>query len=339
MPRLQIGSMGIRCAPFVALAAGMFASSAHAQLLISTDDPTLGLWLYAVNQDEWRQVASGPGTAGWGLAADDAAGVVYIASGITLYRMSYQTLVPEFIGLVLPGGSMTGLAYGNGSLFGIKATQPGGLHLIETSTGQSQLLMPIDEAFDFGGLAFNQQDGLLYATNDSSAFSGAGLYRINASTQTITYVTAYLGDTPEPDVDGLAMTPSGRAYLVSDEPGDILSYKIDLNRYQVAIPSPITGEHIFAGAAWAPGLVGVVFCPSDISGSPDPSDPAYGRPDGVIDTADFFYFLDRFVLGDAAVADLTGTPDPGDPGYGQPDGVVDAADFFFFLDRFVEGCA
>ncbi|MBX3364269.1 MAG: hypothetical protein KF866_05825 [Phycisphaeraceae bacterium] len=83
----------------------------------------------------------------------------------------------------------------------------------------------------------------------------------------------------------------------------------------------------------------VLRCPADISGSSDPGSPLYGVPDGRIDSADFFYYLDQFVIGNVAVADLTGSSDPSSPNYGVPDGVVDASDFFFFLDVFVAGCA
>jgi hypothetical protein len=79
-------------------------------------------------------------------------------------------------------------------------------------------------------------------------------------------------------------------------------------------------------------------CTADLSGSSDPNDPAYGVPDGTVDAADFFYYLDQFVAANLAAADLTGSSDPNDPGYGTPDGAIDAADFFYYLDRFVEGC-
>lgn len=83
----------------------------------------------------------------------------------------------------------------------------------------------------------------------------------------------------------------------------------------------------------------VVPCPADLSASSDPNDPGYGAPDGLVDAADFFYYLDQFVTGNASVSDLTGSSDPNDPTYGAPDGSIDAADFFYYLDRFVEGCA
>ncbi|MCC6283767.1 MAG: hypothetical protein IT439_00485 [Phycisphaerales bacterium] len=81
------------------------------------------------------------------------------------------------------------------------------------------------------------------------------------------------------------------------------------------------------------------FCPADLTGASDPNDPSYGDPDGSVDAADFFYFLDQFALGNLGAADLTGSSDPNDPGYGAPDGVIDAADFFYYLDLFVQGCS
>lgn len=84
--------------------------------------------------------------------------------------------------------------------------------------------------------------------------------------------------------------------------------------------------------------VGAALCDADLSGSSDPNDPAYGSPDGAVDAADFFYFLDQFVAGSFARADLTGSSDPNDETYGVPDGLIDAADFFYFLDLFVRGC-
>lgn len=80
-------------------------------------------------------------------------------------------------------------------------------------------------------------------------------------------------------------------------------------------------------------------CPPDLTGSSDPTSPDYGVPDGRVNAADFFYFLDQFASGNLAIADLTGSADPSDPAYGAPDGVLDASDFFFYLDLFVAGCA
>ena len=47
---------------------------------------------------------------------------------------------------------------------------------------------------------------------------------------------------------------------------------------------------------------------------------------------------DLVVAQNLAEADLTGSSDPNDPTYGVPDGAIDAADFFYYLDLFVAGC-
>ncbi len=79
------------------------------------------------------------------------------------------------------------------------------------------------------------------------------------------------------------------------------------------------------------------FCPADISSTSDPTHPAYDDPDGMLDSSDFFRYLDLFASGDMR-ADLTGSSDPGDPSFGVPDGELTAADFFFYLDLFALGC-
>ncbi len=90
----------------------------------------------------------------------------------------------------------------------------------------------------------------------------------------------------------------------------------------------------FRIASAIPGPV----CDADLSGSSDPNNFAYGVPDGNLDSADFFYFLDQFVGGNVEIADLSGSSDPNDPDYGTPDGFLDASDFFYYLDQFVLGC-
>lgn len=105
----------------------------------------------------------------------------------------------------------------------------------------------------------------------------------------------------------------------------------------------IVGQGLFEGRRRAFMLVPCADCGprclADLTGASDPNHPAYGIPDGSLDAADFFYFLDQFVAGNAARVDFTGSSDPSDPNYGDPDGVLDIDDFFYFLDRFVEGCS
>lgn len=71
-------------------------------------------------------------------------------------------------------------------------------------------------------------------------------------------------------------------------------------------------------------LRGCRYSPADLTGSNDPNDPGFGIPDGLIDAADFFFFLDLFVQG-ALRADL------------DHNGVLDAVDFFAYLALFANG--
>jgi hypothetical protein len=45
-----------------------------------------------------------------------------------------------------------------------------------------------------------------------------------------------------------------------------------------------------------------------------------------------------FLPPDSCQADLSGSADANDPSYGVPDGIIDSSDFFYYLDRFVEPC-
>lgn len=137
--------------------------------------------------------------------------------------------------------------------------------------------------------------------------------------------------------DGAAWMPFGegvrfRAIDTDPDVVDIIEFEGDML---------IAGD--FSGAGDVPSAGMAVWgcltpsCIADLTGASDPNDPTYGAPDGVLDAADFLYFLDRFTFGDLGV-DFTGTSDPAHPAYGVPDGVLDAQDLFYFLDAFVAGC-
>ncbi|MFG0326416.1 MAG: esterase-like activity of phytase family protein [Phycisphaerales bacterium JB037] len=79
-------------------------------------------------------------------------------------------------------------------------------------------------------------------------------------------------------------------------------------------------------------------CPADLTGSSDPNDPSYARPDGDTDGDDFFFYLDAFTAADLAVCDFTGSSDPNDPTFANPDNDCDGDDFFYYLDLFSAGC-
>ncbi len=78
-------------------------------------------------------------------------------------------------------------------------------------------------------------------------------------------------------------------------------------------------------------------CPADMTTSDDPSDPDFGKPDGVVNQIDFLYYHRMYQAADPS-ADFTSVEDRTDPAYGIPDGIVDPLDLTYFLERFDEGC-
>ena len=103
-----------------------------------------------------------------------------------------------------------------------------------------------------------------------------------------------------------------------------------------------TIEFYVAGGIWGQsgfsnGLQLVKVCDADLSTTAVPAQAGFGVPDGVLNTQDFFYFIDRFVAGDLGEADLTTLGIPG-PGYGQPNGIINNEDFFYYLNLYSVGC-
>lgn len=94
--------------------------SANAQLIVGVDDPATPVYGLNVNGGSWTALFT-PGTSDvWGMAADDASGILYYNSGTSLYKVPYNTLVPELVGLINVGGtnkSMVSLAFANGVLY------------------------------------------------------------------------------------------------------------------------------------------------------------------------------------------------------------------------------
>ena len=155
------------------------------------------------------------------------------------------TLVGEFT--TQEGGDQTiqGLAFGNGTLYGSDTagnavnSTPEGIYTIDSS-GVTTLVLDLtvnDEEgiYDIGGIAFNPVDGLLYGTNDVAFTTDLmrGLVAIDIAAQTVTLVAEYPNN--ETDIDGLAISDDGIAYLIDDDNsnpsgGGGLFYSYDLSQ-------------------------------------------------------------------------------------------------------------
>lgn len=128
------------------------------------------------------------------------------------------------------------------------------------------------------------------------------------------------GRRPTRGIDNMFVMPGG--FTINDSFYDEAGYTIDASDHK-----PLYAEVTLLG----------IECPADLTGSIDPNDPGYGIPDNIVDSTDFFFYLQLFAASDPD-ADLTGSVDPNDPAFGVPDGVIDAADFFYFLMLFEQGC-
>ena len=258
-----------------AAAVACCATSASAQLVVGVDDTTVPAYLYDFTGGVSPGVTPTPinlGLQHWGLAVDDPARLLYTLNGTILTTLTYdQVLAGNGSGAsstINVGGtsiSMVGLAYGGGTLYGVRniggdgGATPEAIYSIDPTTGNATVVLDfLSTDYDFGGLAFNPADGLIYATNDDGIATGdptdRGLYTINPTTGAINFIAAYPGT--ETDLDGLAVG-GGYAFLIGDGPAgdDIYAYNLTTNQYEFTIPSPFIAGEVFSGGTWAPGLI------------------------------------------------------------------------------------
>jgi hypothetical protein len=225
---------------------------ASAQLIVGVDEPSVQAYGYDLSTETWTPLFDGYEI--WGLAADDAGRMLYFNDGVDLFKVPYDTLVPEFVATITYDGSsssMVGLGYFGGKLYGTKNISTEAVYEIDPGTGVAELKWAYPTAFDFGGIDMDE-GGTLYGLSDAG---GAGLYEIDFENQLTQFIVGY-PDPNETDLDGLAVG-GGRAYFVTDDydPGLIYVYNFGLADFEDPIPAPWTTSEIFAGGAWAPGLI------------------------------------------------------------------------------------
>ena len=138
-----------------------------------------------------------------------------------------------------------GLAMSGGVLYGSYAggTAEDGIWIIDTGTLSATLVYPFSDSIS--GIDAHPYTGEIYGVNDTSA----ELVLINVSGNSMSPVTDYpLGALA--DMDGLAISHDGRAYLVTDEPGSIYVYNFDTASYESPLTAPWTSGDTFSGGAY-----------------------------------------------------------------------------------------
>ncbi|MEZ4767460.1 MAG: hypothetical protein R2844_03435 [Caldilineales bacterium] len=237
--------------PAPATAATSFSLGGDYPLFMGVDDSTVPAYLMDVTNS--ATVQAFVGTEVWGSAYDPVSDKVYFNDGSTLYEWPVGGTV-NLIGTIAdPTGAtqvMVGLAFYNGQLYGTKNIANEAIWAIDTTTGVATVFIDyVDADLDCGGFSADPNDGTFYCTNDDSTPYGAGLVIINPDAS-VTPVAAYpAGQT---DIDGLAVSDDGYAYLVIDEPGNIYVYDLVGGAYVTPLTAPWTSSEVFSAGAWIP---------------------------------------------------------------------------------------
>lgn len=187
----------------------------------------------------------------WGAAFDALNNLVYFNNGSNLYQWPVggtASLLGTMVDSMGNSQSMVGLAFHNGVLYGTKNIANEAVYIIDPVTLVAAVYIDYADAdYDFGGLAADPRTGQLYGTNDDATPHGTGLFRINPN-GTATFIAPYpAGQT---DIDGLAISHEGRAYLVTDEPGFIYVYNLVTGAYTAPLNNPWTSAEVFSSGAW-----------------------------------------------------------------------------------------
>jgi energy-converting hydrogenase Eha subunit F len=152
---------------------------------------------------------------------------------------------------------MVALAFYDCVLYGTRNVANEAVYAINTTTFVATVFIDyVDADYDFGGLGVDPNTGEFYGTNDDLTPFDRGLFRINMD-GTGTLIAPYPDS--QTDIDGLAVSNDGFAYLVIDEPGSIYVYDFGGSAYVTPLTNPWTTSEVFCGGAWIYEASGAFF--------------------------------------------------------------------------------
>lgn len=225
------------------------APSTDYPLFVGVDDTTISTYRIEPSTNAFQPQFTGFQV--WGAAYDQVNNKVYFNNGSTLYEWPVGGAVTTLGTITDPGGatlSMVGLAFYNGVLYSVRNIANEAVYSIDTTTRVATVVIDyVDADFDLGGFAADPNTGDFYATNDDTSPNGSGLFRINPD-GTGTLITPYPAG--ETDIDGLAVSHDGRAYLVTDQTGSIYVWDFGTAAYVTPLTNPWTTSEVFSAGAW-----------------------------------------------------------------------------------------
>jgi hypothetical protein len=196
------------------------------------------------------------GRAVWGATYDVVNDRVLFTSdggvgGDLLYQWNPDGGAPTLVGTITITDTGTpfridGLALSNGVLYGSRAAgAQDGIYLIDSNTLSATLVMSTTDSIS--GIDADPNTGTIYGVNDTIT----SVVEIDVTGGMITPVISY-PDPAETDIDGLAIGPNGRAYLIPDDPdpGLIYVYNLNTDSYEAPLKAPWVGTDIFSGGAF-----------------------------------------------------------------------------------------
>ncbi|MCL4263291.1 MAG: DUF4397 domain-containing protein [Anaerolineae bacterium] len=214
-------------------------------LFVGVDDVTIPAYQIDVITNGFLPAFTGAQV--WGAAFDEVNNIVYFNSGATLYEWPVGGVINQLGTITDPGGatqSMVALAFYNGQLYGTKNITTEAIWTIDPATQIANIHIVYPTTHDMGGFAIDPNTGEFYATDDGNLDS---LVRINPD-GTVDPIAPYpAGQT---DIDGLAISHDGYAYLVTDEPGFIYVYDFGAGAYTTPLNNPWTTSEVFSAGAW-----------------------------------------------------------------------------------------
>jgi hypothetical protein len=232
------------------LAAPVSPAASEGRLFIGVNDHNVPAYVGNLTTNTFTPVFSQ--TKVWGAAYDPDQYRILFTNAYSLWQWPIGG-APSFLGIItIDGepGTMSGLAYHDGTLYASRIIGTENIYAIDLATLEATVAITINTSIierDLGGIDIDPGSGTLYATNDAPA--RRGLVRIDPD-GTITVVAPYPDG--EFDLDGLAVG-GGNAYLIPDSPRPIHVFNFATMTYTAPIPNPrtdITTTINAGGAYW-----------------------------------------------------------------------------------------